>query len=350
MASLTWFGLPGLSGRLVDVHADGRTAVYAPAQTRNIADFAWFNGELLAADDVLPGILRFNAQRRQLEDFGGPALYAQLRQKLHQFRHTALFGSHWIWVAAMALTLCGLASGIRSMDETSREQLGQLKNVFTLQFPPLPGVTPVTLGTPAPKPRPLGIRMALGIFVEGVLRLGFVVVVIAPEYFMQWAPAGTSSRTMACIAIGLFCSMELFTYLAQTRSKRRFRQRNLLNPEKESELNREGVELARRNANNWLALMQKDGDGERPLESTTLQQGIFSRWLLLTDRRIILYRWRAHITRHTIWQRAEVADASGTDQGVLCIQFHNGERLRGTCPSAVTAARIVKKLGCASSP
>lgn len=343
LATVTRLGFLMEPGHAVDVFADGSQVLFNKEPLAQLRDMAWLDGHLLLVDGGSYRVLRFGADRLAEPDFGDAQVQRELGQMLADRQFWARLGSRYAFLAAALLLLCGIAAyarhrrlaalavvEAREMGRTAAQRQGAARLVRQRLW--IYGV-------------PVALRLAAAL--AGML-------LVYPA--MVSAVMGASLRN-PLLSVNLFF-LSVFTPVAAVAAWQQWRHQRLMrDPRYEATLNHK--------ATAWLALNDDwdrvREDGESPRESILLP-GWRARWLLVTNRRVLLFVTSARERRLSReWPRRELVFAGPPDEVpgqrragwwralmvprsnlVLC--FADGERLALRCASTVTARRAAQLL------
>ena len=343
VATVTRLGFLMEPGHAVDVFADGSQALFNKEPLAQLRDMAWLDGHLLLVDGGDYRVLRFGADRLAEPDFGDAQVQGELRQMLADRLFWSRLGSRYAFLLAALLLLCGIAAyarhrrlaalavvEARETGRTAAQRQGAARLVRQRLW--IYGV-------------PVALRLAAAL--AGML-------LIYPA--MVSAFMGASHRN-PLLAVNLFF-LSVFAPVAIVAAWQQWRHQRLMrDPRYEATLNHKATE--------WLALNDDwdrvREDGESPRESILLP-GWRARWLLVTNRRVLLFVTSARERRLSReWPRRNLVFAGLPDElpgekrpawwrsllvprSNLVLCFADGERLVVRCASTVTARRAAQLL------
>lgn len=336
LATLTRLGSLMEPGHVVDVFPNGMQVVFNPEVIAQLRDIAWFDGHLLAVDGEAFAVRRFDAERRALAPFGDAQVQATLAQLRADRSYWRTLGSQYALLLSALLLVAGLAAYARSRQLEAAETIAAREaGIEAAPATPLGQLVLKRLGLYG---TPLAVRLAV---------LGLSLFVLFPV--LHWwllgpwpRDVGASLRLLALVASLPQVPLALWQQWRQERLSVR--------PEYEQALNHRAIE--------WLRA-HDDFDriklpSEAPRETVHLP-GWHSRWLLVTNRRILLFVASARERRlASEWPRRAVVAAEVPGRvsawewfwGApnLVLTFTTGTTLRLRCASAVTARRVAELL------
>ncbi|WP_290871159.1 hypothetical protein [Aquabacterium sp.] len=332
-------------GRPVDVWPDGHTRDYPLPRLIEGSDMAWIGGTLLVVDGHERRLRRFSQAREPLPDWGDAQVQRLLKSSLqHQHRMAQLYQGGLL-TGVLGL-LVGLLLWRRAQHVDSRG---------SHRVPPsTAGVSPAELamlGTPALPPREL-LRAAckhLGPWLYLVAWLLLTPLSRAwHATFLQTWPMPSRAMGMALTLLG---ALALLTWLL-----RRHRQAAQA-PQHEALFNAAAVQLLQQTPA-WATFREP---GERLRETFTLASLGALRWVILTDRRLLVLRvgLRQQVLESS-WSRHDIVKVSlpkaqrlgwltrllrwPVPGGWVRIRLRDGQVLEGALRSAVTAQRVAMLL------
>jgi hypothetical protein len=342
LATLTRLGRVMEPGHAVDVFPDGTQAVFNPEPIRQLRDMAWFDGRLLLVDGEDFRVRRFGADRSAQEPFGD----AQVRAALAQLHADRLFwrtlGSRYALLASALLLLAGIAAYARhrrlaALDAVAAREGGR------------------TAGAEAP-PRDLA-RQRLRIYgVPLVVRLAVLALALFVLFpLLHFWLLGSQPADLA-ESLRLLVLSVLVPALAGASWQQRRHDRLAARPEYEPALNHRAVEWLR--AHDDFDRVKLDAEMAR---ETVYLPGWRPRWLLVTNRRILLFVAAARERRLlSEWPRRAVVFAGPPEQAPggrqrslwsrlarppnLVLAFTTGTTLKLHCASGATARRVAQLL------
>lgn len=315
-ATLTRMGSLMEPGHVVDVFPDGSQVVFNRRTLPQLRDIAWFDGHLLAVDGEAFGIQRFDALRTPAAPFGD----AQVQDQFARMHADRVFwrrlGSQYAWYAALALLVLGIAAYAWQRRLAAQEDLAARER----------GEEPPPVQSRTRKPGlPAGVAVAGALALMGALGAGAVLFVPVGDSAAQW----TLLAVPGALALG--------TVVNAWR-----RERRAADPRHEEALNRRADEWLRADFDRIKL------DSELPRESM-LVPGWRPRWLLVTNRRILLFaagqrRPASEWSRRAVLSAASPVPVSAWEWLVgppnLAISFTTGTTLRVRCASTVGARRV----------
>jgi hypothetical protein len=339
IATVTRVGTLMDPGHAVDIFADGRQAVFNGEPLASIRDIAWFGDRLLVVDGGEYRVRRYEADRLAAEDFGDPQVQAALHGMRLERERWRLIGSRYAFLASAVLLILGIGAYARHKRLVARAAIEAREG-----GPAAPGPQAATLacqrlwifGVP------IAARLAAALF--GLVVLG--------PWLARSLGGGAAQLALQCGLLGLLTPVVAAALWQQWRHERLMHQ-----PRYESTLN----DKARR----WLGdhddFDRVREEGESPRESIHLL-GWKPRWLLVTNRRVLLFAASARERRlQQAWPRGALAVAAEPaalpghrprplwsrlfwPEANLVLRFVDGTELKLRCASAVSAARVAQLL------
>jgi hypothetical protein len=340
LATVSRVGFLMEPGHVVDVFPDGSQAFYNREPLGIVRDIGWFNDQLLVIDGARYEIARFSAQRDALPRFGDAAVTAELdAMQQDRLRWTQL-SSRSVFLPAALLLVLGVLAYNRSKTLARNEVIEERP--------------PFMVGTPAITRRQAGWQWAWVVALPYLLRFAFIFALLL------WWPPFTMPRLAAAGLVSGFWAALLTQWLLlwlpllawMSLERHRFL-RVSANPAREAILNRRAVAWLGR-FDDFDAIRQP---GESPRE-TVLLLGWRPRWLLVTNRRILLFaagarerrlvsQWPRNSVVHTAGGRPRAGSwlARGWQRWFrwrvnLQLRFRDGSVLEGFAASDVTARRV----------
>lgn len=328
-------------GYVVDVFADGSQLAYNRHPIGQLRDMAWFDNRLLVVDGESFTVLRFGADRLTEEPFGDRSVRAQLRQMHEDRAFWRSLGSRYALTLAVVLLLAGVAAYARHRQLAAQAVVAAREG-----------------GADAPRavpPRELarqrlrvyGIPIAVRIAVFAVT--GFVVFPLLHDALLgpTVADLASSLRLLVLSVVAPLLLVALWQHWRHERLSAR--------PEFEAALNHRAIA--------WL---QSHDDFDRVklqgevARETVYVQGWRPRWLLVTNRRVLLFLASGTERRLVSeWSRRAVTHAGAPSDAPdapppslvdrlrppnLLLRFTSGTTLRLRCASNATAQRVAQVL------
>lgn len=331
-ATVTRLGEMMEVGHVADVFADGTQAIYDDARLK-LRDIAWFGGRLVAVDGGSFRLLAFGADRRALGEFGDAEVRALLRAMNERREFWTTLSSRWGFVVALLLLLAGVAAHARHTKLRTRE--------VVVQRPP----------------RSVGAGLRLSqiavqrLWIYGLpMAIRVVAALVGLFLLFPLLTVATGSRSVA-VAIAFLPLFAAATW-QQWRHEKLMR-----DPRYEPVLNMQAHRWLHDHAD-WEAAAMPD---EAPRESIVVT-GWNKRWLLVTDKRVLLFAASARERRlQQEWPRGEIVYAGAPQDAPggrpysllrrlmlpspnLLLLFADGTRLTLRCGSTVSAGRAGRLL------
>lgn len=343
LATLSRVGYLMEPGHAVDVFPDGTQLPFNQDTIPQLRDIAWFDGRLLVVDGEAFSVRRFGADRRAQEPFGD----AQVRSALRQMREDRLFwrtlGSRYALLVSALLLAAGIAAYAR------HRRLAALAVVAAREGGSTAAIASPVRRLARQRLRIYGVPVALRLLV--FLLAAFVLFPLLHGWLLGPRPVdlGDSLRLLVLAVLGPLLPVAVW--------QQRRHERLAALPQYEAALNHRAID--------WLRL-HDDFDrirleAEVPRETVYLP-GWRARWLLVTNRRVLLFAASARERRLlSEWPRRSVvfAGAPGQAPGTrgpspwlrlllpapnLALTFTTGTTLRLRCASSVTARRVAELL------
>jgi hypothetical protein len=337
-ATLTRVGYLMEPGHVVDVFPDGTQVVFNQAPFAQLRDISWFDGRLLAVDGATFTVQRFAADRTAAAPFGDAQVRAAL-QRMHDDRiFWGTLGSRYAFLVSAFLLLAGIGAYARHRRLAALAVVAAREGGRTAaQAAPLKDLARQRLRIYG---LPLAVRLAIACIVVFVVFPWLRARLLGP----QADDVGASLRLL------LLCVLVPLVPVLWWQQRRHARL--AADPQYEPALNHRAID--------WL----RAGDdfdrikleGEIPRETVFIIGGR-PRWLLVTNRRILLFVASARERRLVSeWPRRSVVYAGppehmpGGEQPLwrrlllapanLGLAFTTGTRLRLRCASTATARRV----------
>lgn len=334
LITLVRFANGMIKGRASDIFPDGSQLDYPVSGTVEPRDIRWLGNELLLVDGASFAIKRYSDDRVPMDDFGDMQVQAELSGLLSQ--RNRLENRYRLYLGgAIMFFVVGFGFALRAQVLEKQQALAKL-NVDLSQ-----------LGTPILLP---GKRLA------GLLKMGWPALlliggcVLLLFYLLQRTP---SLDKLVLLLILLVLLFPLLIFLARINIKR-----FLARPETEGILNGHAVLSLQANAAFWRSCQP----GELPQETMAVWVKGGLNWVVLTDRRLLLYAANIRdcalaretarsellrvrlLEKHEMnwWQRMQVLfNAFGA---IVRFEFRDGTSLSGFCISSQTAQHIAERL------
>ncbi len=343
LATLSRVGSLMEPGYAVDVFADGSQVTFNERPVLQLRDIAWFDGRLLAVDGDTFRVLRFAPDRLTEEPFGDPQVRATLR-KMHEDRQFwRSFGSRYALLLSAALLLAGIAAYVHHKRLVARAAIAaRAGGQAAAQAAPLRELARQRM-------RIYGVPLAVRLVLAAVAL--FVLFPLLHLWLLGPAPVDLAA-SLRLLVLSVLGTLVPVAFWEQWRHDRLVAQ-----PAYEPALNHRAVEWLRSHDD----FDQVKLEGEVPRETVYLP-GWRDRWLLVTNRRVLLFAASAR-ERHLLseWPRRSVvfagppAEAPGARGHVpwlrlllrphnLALTFTTGTTLQFRCASKVTAQRVAQLL------
>jgi hypothetical protein len=339
LATLSRLGTLMEPGHVVDVFANGEQALFNPQPMLQVRDLAWFGGHLLVVDGDAFQMRRFGADRTETAPFGD----AQVRSALAGLRADRAFwrelGSRHLWLVAAFLLLAGIVAYARHRWLSTQDVV--VTREGTPQ--PLPEVGAAELA--AQRRRLYGMPLAV--------RIGVVAVALFIVFpLLHWWLIGPRPEPLRSLQLLVFtlCGVLLAVTLWQLWRQ----QRMASDPELEAALNEPAIAWLRRHTDFDRVKLEAEVARE-----TVYLPGWQPRWLLVTNRRILLFIAGPDERRlASEWPRRAVVFAGAPERlggqpswwrrllkpANLVLTFTTGTTLHLRCASTVTARRVAELL------
>jgi hypothetical protein len=325
---------PNMSqGSVTFSHADHREQVLPLPTSAEPRSLKWRREELLVVDGADWRIKRYTLKGEALEDFGDEAFRRDLASKL-ALRH------EWSEQHKM-LTAAAVLSLVAALVLVARHRFLALKAARQASAEELRFV-----GTPVDAPSSILAKQILGTLPAWLCLLGLCVLAgsagiheALPELHPQqlsWIMASGAALALTGLAI-------MPGWLRVVSRK----------PEFESMLNAQAMAWLRTTPQ-WA---QEARPGEHVRETWTMRQGWTTRWLILTNRRLLVFSAPpGHQEALRRWYRASILNAALLEPaqlswlqrlkpgGLLRMEMGDGTTIEGHVPSSVTARRVVTHL------
>lgn len=330
-------------GHAVDVFPDGSQAVFNRQPIGQLRDMAWFDDRLLVVDGEAFSVRRFDADRIAEAPFGD----AQVRSALAQLHADRAFwrtlGSRYAFLAAALLLIGGIAAYAR------HRRLAALATVATREGGGTAATAVPALELARQRLHVYGIPLAVRLTV--FLVAAFIVFPLLHWWLLGPRP-DDFARSLRLLVLSVFGPVMVVAFWQQRRHERL-----AARPEYEPALNHRAVD--------WLRA-HDDFDrvklaAEVPRETVFLP-GWRPRWLLVTNRRVLLFAASARERRLVSeWPRRSVVFAGAPEQLAgggrrspwqrlllpapnLVLSFTTGTTLQLRCASTATARRVAELL------
>jgi hypothetical protein len=324
-------------GHAVDVFADGTHVLFNRQTIPQLRDMAWFDGQLLLVDGDAFEVKRFGADRGARPPFGD----AQVRSELARLRADRTFwrtlGSRYAFLLAAVLLLAGIAVYARHRRLAALEVVAARAGGRTVAPPQQAS------RLARERVRIFGLPVALRLAVAALSL--FVLFPLLHDALLGPRPdrlADSLRLLLLCVAVPLVP----IAFWQQWRHERLMRERSL-----EATLNHRAMQWLRLHAD--FDRVREDGEVAR---ETVYLPGLRPRWLLVTNRRVLLFAASARERRLlAAWPRTAVVFAGEDLPGAgprplwrrlllgstnLALVFTDGTSLRLRCASTVTAQRV----------
>lgn len=337
LATLSRVGYLMEPGYVVDVFPNGLQVPFHRDLIAQLRDIGWFDGHLLAVDGETFTLRRWDAQRMATEPFGDAtvrAAFAKLRADRAFWR---TIGSRHAFLVAAFLLLAGVGAYARHRQLATREVVAARE----AGYEPPAEVPAAELARQRVRlyAVPLAVRL-------GVLALSaFVLFPLLHWWLIGSAPRGLT-RSLQLLVLCVAVPAVLVALWQQRRHERLAARADC-----EGALNQKAVEWLRAHDDFDRVKLE----GEIPRE-TVLLVGWRPRWLLVTNRRILLFVANGRDRRlQSEWPRRAVVFAGVPPPTPwwrqllvlppnLVLTFTTGTTLAVRCASAVTARRVAQLL------
>lgn len=334
-------------GRPVDVWPDGHTRAYPLPTLIEGSDQAWIGGTLIVVDSHERRLRRFNQAREPLPDWGDAQVQRLLQDSLHHEHRMARLYQGGLLTGVLGLLL-GLLLWRRAKTVTTA--IGNHQDSESASGASAAELA--ALGTPVLPPRDL---------LQAACRhLGPLLCLIAWLLLTPLWRAGHAAapQSWPLLSRGVGLSLTVLGALALLAWLLRRHRQAAQAPEHEALLNAAAVQLLR-DTPAWGTFREP---GERLRETFTLTPLGAMRWVILTDRRLLVLRvgLRHQVLAHS-WHRSDVVKVSlpkaerlgwmtrvlrwPVPGAWLRIRLRDGHVLEGSLRSAVTAKRVAMLLG-----
>jgi hypothetical protein len=330
-------------GHLVDVFADGSQVVYNEHPILQLRDIAWFDGKLLAVDGDSFRVLRFAPDRLTEEPFGDPQVRSLMRQMRDDRQFWRTLGSRYAFLLSALLLLAGIAAHARHKKLATRELIAAREG-----------------GQAAAQAAPLGDLARQRMRIYGLplavrLAIAAIALFIAFPLLHLWligpAPVDVFG-SLRLMLLTVLVPLVPVAFWEQWRHERLAAQ-----PAYEPALNHRAVE--------WL---RSHDDFDRvKLEGEVARESVYlpgwrDRWLLVTNRRVLLFAASARERRLlSEWPRRSVVFAGPPEHAPgarghapwlrllvrspnLALTFTTGTTLQFRCASSASARRVAQLL------
>ena len=338
LATVTRVGYLMEPGHAVDIFPDGSQLLFNLHPLRQLRDMTWFGEQLLLVDGATYTVQRFGADRIAEEPFGDGQVKAAFSKMRQDRAFWSQLGSRYVFLLAATLLLLGIAAHVRHKRLVALAQVAARQGGHAVAIPaPLKQLATQRLWI-------YGLPVAIRAFV--VLAS---LVFLYPWLHLAWlGPA--PDRLADSLRLLVLC---MFLPVLPVALWQQWRHERLsARPEFESALNHRAIAWLREHDDFDRVKLE----GEMPRE-TVFMPGWRSRWLLVTNRRVLLFAASAR-ERHLVseWSRRAVVVAGAGDHlppqarlpgwqrlfrlgPNLGICFTSGTVLRLRCASSVTARR-----------
>jgi hypothetical protein len=343
LATLTRMGHWMEPGYAVDVFPDGSQALFHAQPIAQLRDIAWFDGRLLVVDGEDFSMQRFAPDRTADAPFGDPQVRALLRQMRDDRRFWRTFGSQYAFLVAALLLAVGMAAYARHRRLASRavaaarEAGHAVTGAASLQE------------LARQRIRVYGVPLAVRLVV-----LLLALFVLFP--LLHWCLIGPRPLAVgASLRLLLLCVL-VPAVLAAIWQQRRH-ERLAADAAYEPALNHRAV--------SWLR--DHDDFDRVKLEDEVPRETVFvtgwrQRWLLITNRRVLLFAASARERQlASEWPRRSVVFAGPPSQAPgaprrspwlrllgptpnLALTFTTGTTLQLRCASTASAHRVAQVL------
>jgi hypothetical protein len=304
-------------------------------------DFAWRREDLLVVDGADWRLKRFALDGHALDDFGSAEVRGDLQQMLADKQQ---WQSQYRQGLLAALVLFALGLALAWWHQRQRMQSALAATAEELRF----------VGTPD-EPLPTMLLKLLYVHLPLWLLAGTVVFVQRLRHIRQVWPDIDPVRIWGLAGLGLLTFVLILIWLP------RWYRRVSRHPRHEAALNLQAMA--------WLKHTTHWADAARPgehvRETWTQQQGLKKRWLVLTNRRLLVFtappgakgpeaRWyragieQARIVRHNEMGLLDRLRTWGRPGCWLHLRMSDGATLQGQVPSQATAKRVLSHLGLAA--
>jgi hypothetical protein len=336
LATLTRVGFLMEPGHAVDVFPDGSQVLFNKTPLAQLRDMSWFDGHLLLVDGASFTVQRFGPDRIAEGEFGDAAVRAELRRRLADREFWRTLGSRHALLVAALLLLAGIGAYARHKRLVALAVGAQREG-----------------GKVVPPAAPLRERALQRLWIYGVpvaarlLVIGLALLVLYPR-LRSWTPGPAPTHLVREVSFLLSC---VFASVLPVALWQQWRHHRLAAQLKyEPALNHRAID--------WLQ-SHDDFDrvkleGELPRESVYVG-GWRPRWLLVTNRRVLLFAASARERRlQSEWPRRAITDARVPALSLwsawlrtppnLVLAFTTGTVLRLHCASGSAARRVADLL------
>ena len=334
LVTLVRFANGMTKGRASDIFPDGTQLDFPVSNTVEPRDIRWRENELLLMDGASFAIKRYSDERVSMADFGDIQVQAELTGLLYQRNH--LKSRYKLYMGgAILFFLVGFGFALRAQLLEKRQALAAL-NIDLSQ-----------VGTPilSPRERLLGV---LKISWPALLTVGACV------YLIMYLLKGTASLDkLLLILISLLLLFPVVFILLRQNSKR-----YAALPIAESIFNQQAILFLQNDARFWRSCLP----GELPQETMMLAASNGLHWIVLTDRRLLIYAAnlrdrtlvreypRNEVLRlylpetHELNRRQKLQHWLNAFGASVRFEFRDGTSLAGFATSVQTAQRFEERL------
>jgi hypothetical protein len=338
LATLSRLGYLMEPGHAVDVFPDGTQVLFNHNPIGQLRDMAWFDGRLLLVDGETFSVQRFGGDRSAEDAFGDAQVRAMLRQ-LREDRHFwRTLGSRYAFLLSAFLLLAGIGAYAR------HRRLQALGAVAAREGGSAAAQAAPLRQLARQRMRLYGIPLAVRLVVAAIAL--FVVFPVLHWWLLGPRPDDLGS-SLRLLALTLLAPITVVAFWQQRRHERLAAQ-----PEYEPALNQRAIEWLR--AHDDFDRVKLEGEVAR---ETVYLPGWRPRWLLVTNRRVLLFIASARERRLlSEWSRRAVVFAGSPEQAAssgrhpwlrllvsppnLVLAFTSGTTLRLRCASTATAGRV----------
>lgn len=338
LATVTRVGALMEPGHAVDVFPDGSQAVFNHAPFPQLRDITWFDARLLLVDGGSFTLQRYGPDRIADGEFGDAAVRSELQRRRADREFWRTLGSRYALLASALLLVAGIAAYARHKRLAARDRIAAREG-----------------GKAAEQAAPLRQRgrlhaipfavrlvvLALSLFIVFPL---LHLALLGPRPDAGWR----SVHLMLATVIGLDLLVTLWQHLRRLRLR--------ADPAYEAALNHRAIEWLR--SHDDFDRVRLDGEVAR---ESVLIEGSRPRWLVVTNRRVLLFLASARERRlASEWPRRAVVFAGPpqllpqyagsrwrrvlASRRNLAISFTSGTTLALRCASDVTATRVAQLL------